>query len=107
MPLRDVHGFFGVRFIHHETGLGEKASFVATLDGFVDFVAATEVVAGDDERFQFSIFDSGFFSRSKRVAPFLAMHVTMPHLPSPQFHTRHEQRSCRFRIGGLLIAPVV
>jgi hypothetical protein len=26
---------------------------MAALDGFVDFVAATEVVAGDDELFQF------------------------------------------------------
>ena len=54
MTLRNAHGLLRAGFIHHETGLGEKASFMRALDGFVDFVAATEVVAGDDEVFQFA-----------------------------------------------------
>jgi hypothetical protein len=34
--------------------LRKKASFMRAFDGFVDFVATTEVVAGADELFQFA-----------------------------------------------------
>ena len=53
MPLGDAHRLLRGRLVDHEAGLGEKAGFVAALDGFVDFGAAAEVVAGDDEGFQF------------------------------------------------------
>lgn len=54
MTLRNAHGFLHAAFIDHEAGLRQKAGLMAALDGFVDFVAATEVVAGDDEVFQFA-----------------------------------------------------
>ena len=53
MALRDAHGFLRGGLVDHEAGLGEKAGFMAALDGFVDFGAAAEVIAGDDEGFQF------------------------------------------------------
>ena len=53
-PFGDADGFFGATLVDHEAGLGEKAGLVAALDGFIDLVAAAEVVAGDDERFQFA-----------------------------------------------------
>ena len=53
MTARDLDGFVGRRLVDHEAGLGEEPRFMAALDGFVDFGAAAEVVAGDDEGFQF------------------------------------------------------
>ena len=53
--VSDAHGFFRARLVDHEAGLREEAGFVAALDGFVDFAAAAEVVAGDDEMFQFCL----------------------------------------------------
>lgn len=53
VPAGDAHSFLGGGFVNHEAGLSEKPGFMAAFDGFVDFGAATEVVAGDDERFQF------------------------------------------------------
>lgn len=60
----DPNGFLGALFVHHQAGLGEQAGLVMALDGFVDGVAAAEVVAGEDEaagrrvvRFQFSVFN--------------------------------------------------
>ena len=40
--------------VDHEAGLGQQAGLVMALDGFVDDVAAAEVVAGEDEMFQFA-----------------------------------------------------
>ena len=53
MASCDAHSFLSGWFIDHQTGLGQEAGFMAALDGFVDFVAAAEVVACNDEGFQF------------------------------------------------------
>lgn len=52
MAACDAHGFVRSGFINHEACLRQKAGFNATLDRFVDFMAATEVVGGEDELFQ-------------------------------------------------------
>ena len=59
IAARDAHGFLDVRLVDHEAGVGEQAGLVMAFDGFVDGVAAAEIVAGEDEvagSIQFSVF---------------------------------------------------
>ncbi|MEA3210742.1 MAG: hypothetical protein QOE70_3799 [Chthoniobacter sp.] len=50
----DAHRFVHAVLIDHQAGLGEQAGLVMSLDGFIHGLAAAEVVAGEDESFQFA-----------------------------------------------------
>ena len=75
MAAGDAHGFVHRGLIDHEAGLSQEAGFEATLNGFVDFVTATEVVGGEDELFQSA--DGAFILRA---APM----TTRPMIASPR-----------------------
>ena len=93
MTLRDAHRFLRVRLVNHEAGLGEKAGFMAALDGFVDFVAAAEVVASDDELFQFARGPGKLRCRDDDL-PFLPSIAQAMSVPEPGWH------------GWLLVVPL-
>ena len=70
ISLRDAHSFVGARLVDHETGLREQAGLVMAFDGFVDGVAAAEVVASEDQLFQLTR-RVGSLSARMTMCPFL------------------------------------